>query len=73
MWQMQSGHTSPRVTVIDAMETEEEAQIYSIWVDWKNRVISFQKAEGFEKLEYPSHEEMFAFAIEKGFAGFGIQ
>ena len=36
-------------------------------------VISFQKAEGFEKLEYPTHDEMFAFEIEKGSGGFAIQ
>lgn len=73
MWQMPSDPTSPPVTVIDAMETEEEEKVHSIWVDWEKRVISFQKAEGFEELQYPTHEEMFSFAVEKGFAGFGIQ
>ena len=51
----------------------EEKKVHSIWVDWENRVISFRKAEGFEELQYTTHEEMFAFAIEKGFGGFGIQ
>lgn len=51
----------------------EDAQLYPIWVDWDNRVISFCEAGGFEKLEYPTHEEMLGFAIEKGFKGFGIQ
>lgn len=54
------------------MDKEKET-VYSIWVDWENRVISFQKAEGFEKLEYPTHDEMFAFEIEKGSGGFAIQ
>lgn len=52
---------------------EEKEEVHSVWVDWENRVISFRKAEGFEELQYPTHEEMFAFAIEKGFGGFGIQ
>lgn len=52
---------------------ENDDQVYSIWVDWKNRVISFHEASGFEKLEYPTHQEMFKFAIEKGFSGFAIQ
>lgn len=46
---------------------------YSIWVNWKQRIVSFQKAEGFEELRYPTHEDMFQFAIAKGFDGFGIQ
>lgn len=58
--------------MIDAMESEEETA-YSIWVDRKNRVVSFQKVDGFEELQYPTHKEMLAFAIEKGLAGFGIQ
>ena len=52
---------------------EEKEKVYSLWVDWKNRVISFREAEGFEELQYPTHQEMFDFAIEKGFDGFGIQ
>lgn len=55
------------------MEEEEDKRAYSIWVDWEIRVISFQKVEGFEELQYPTHEEMFQFAIQKGNEGFGIQ
>lgn len=51
----------------------KEARPWLIWVDWEKRVISFQEAAGFEKLEYPSREEMLAFAIEKGSSGFAIQ
>lgn len=54
------------------MSTREE-KIYSIWVDWEHRIISFHEEEGFERLDYTTHEEMFTFAIAKGFAGFGIQ
>ncbi len=56
------------------MEIEkEEADVYPIWVDWEKRVISFREVADYEKLEYPTHKEMFDFAVEKGFAGFGIQ
>ncbi len=73
MWPMPSVLLS-QLVAIDAMEKEkEEADTYPIWVDWEKRVISFQEAPGFEKLEYPTHRQMFEFAIEKGYAGFGIQ
>jgi len=55
------------------MEETEEKSVYSIWVNWERRVISFQKADGFEEIQYPTHDEMFRFAIEKGNEGFGIQ
>lgn len=51
---------------------KEEAEGVLIWVDWKNRIVSFQNEDGFEKLEYPTHDEMFQFAIEKTMSGFGI-
>ena len=55
------------------MEIEKEKRGCSIWVNWEERIISFQKADGFEELQYPSHEEMLRFAIDKGSEGFGIQ
>ena len=58
----------------NAMEREnEETDLFSVWVDWQNRIVSFQQAEGFEKLEYPTHQEMFQFAIEKSMSGYAIQ
>ena len=72
MWQMRSDPIFQLAVIPDVMDKAKEP-VYSIWVDWENRVISFQKAEGFEKLEYPTHDEMFAFAIEKGSGGFAIQ
>ena len=55
------------------MKTEEEKKGYSLWIDWNQRVISFEKGEGFEELRYPSHEAMLRFAIQKGNEGFAIQ
>ena len=55
------------------MELEVEAQIYSIWVNWEKRVISFSQEDGFEELQFQTHEEKFKFAIDRGNEGFGIQ
>lgn len=52
---------------------KEERKVFPIWVDWESRIVSFQKVDGFEKLEYPTHDEMFQFAIEKSMTGFAIQ
>ena len=56
-----------------AMEDREEEKGFSVWVNWERRVISFTEANGFEELHYPTHDEMFRFAIQKGNEGFGIQ
>ena len=55
------------------METEEGKESSSIWVHWERKVISFREAEDFTELTFPTHEEMFQFAIEKGSEGYGIQ
>ena len=55
------------------MEDREEEKGFSVWVNWERRVISFTEANGFEELHYPTHDEMFRFAIQKGNEGFGIQ
>ena len=55
------------------MEDREEEAVFSIWVDWENRVISFSEENGFEKLSFPTHEEKFKFDIDRGNEGFGIQ
>ena len=55
------------------MEEREEETVFSIWVNWERRVISFTQENGFEELAFPTHEEKFQFAIERGNEGFGIQ
>ena len=55
------------------MEEREEKRTFSIWVNWENRVISFSEEEGFEELQFQTHEEKFKFAIERGNEGFAIQ
>ena len=39
------------------MEKRDEEIVFFIWVDWKNRVISFSKGYGFEELRFQTHEE----------------
>ena len=72
MWQMPFVLTS-LPAAIDAMEVREEGTVFSIWVDWETKVISFSKENGFEELRFLTHEEKFKFAIELGNKGFGIQ
>ena len=72
MWRMPSVLTFPPV-ITDDMSKEEEEKMYSIWVNWEKRIISFEKEEGFHELQYKTHDEMFLFAIERGNEGFGIQ
>ena len=55
------------------MKYREEETVFSVWVNWKQRVISFTHENEFEELQYPTHEEMFRFVIERGNEGFGIQ
>ena len=56
------------------MEKEkEEAEKWPVWINWDQRIVSFEEVEGFERLEYLSHDEMFRFAIEKTMEGFAIQ
>ena len=45
---------------------EDREEVYSIWVNWDKRIISFEKEEGFQELQYKTHDEMFRFAIRKG-------
>ena len=72
MWRMPSVLTFPPV-ITDDMSKEEDEEMYSIWVNWEKRTISFEKVEGFQELQYKTHDEMFRFAIERGNEGFGIQ
>ena len=48
-------------------------QCWTLWIDWENRVISFQKAKGFEELTCDTHAEMLRYAVEKGSEGYAIQ
>ena len=55
------------------MEEREDKTVFSVWVNWERRVVSFTQENGFEELTFLTYEEMFQFAIGKGNEGFGIQ
>ena len=44
-----------------------------LWIDHKNRIISFQKLYGFEPIRFPDHDAMLAFAFEKCSSGYRLQ
>ena len=44
-----------------------------LWIDHKNRIISFQKTFGFEPMRFPDHDAMLAYAFEKGSSGYRLQ
>lgn len=55
------------------MEEREEEPVFSIWVNWETKVISFSEENGFEEFMFQTHGEKFKFAIDRGNEGFGIQ
>ena len=55
------------------MEEREEKPVFSIWVNWERKVISFSEENGFEELRFSTREEKFRFAIDKGNEKFGIR
>ena len=55
------------------MENESELEVWPVWIDRERRIISFQEAEGFERLEYPTHDEMFRFVTDRIMEGYAIQ
>lgn len=55
------------------MEEAQTRSKYVLWIDRVNRIISFQKAEGFEVKVFPSRDEKIAYAFKKGSSGYRIQ
>lgn len=53
---------------------EEKTQTACLlWIDSDNRILSFQPADGFKRLRFPTRDAMFAFVMEKGASGYRIQ
>ena len=56
------------------MSEEERTQLECVlWIDHTDRIISFKKAEGFERKGFLSHDEKIAYALEKSTDGYRIQ
>ena len=45
-------------------ELRTECAVWRVWVDSKNRVISFHEVEGFHPMEFQSHE-MFLSCVDE--------
>lgn len=54
-------------------EQKEMENSFSAWIDRENRVVSFEKAEGFTEIRFLTHEEKFMFVIRKSEMGYRIQ
>lgn len=54
-------------------QEKKTQQSQSVWVDATERIVSFKYVEGLEQLNFPSHDEMIVFVIEKGATGYRIQ
>ena len=56
------------------MSEEERTQFDCVlWIDHTDRIISFKKAEGFERKDFLSYDEKIAYAFEKSTDGYRIQ
>lgn len=51
----------------------ERRNDYFAWIDRCRRIVSFRFAEGFERMRFDTHEEMFSFVISMTNSGFRIQ
>lgn len=50
-----------------------ERETIPLWIDHKDKIVSFKEVEGFEILYFSSREEKLAFALEKCASGYRIQ
>lgn len=56
------------------MKEDDHAQeIYAIWVDHINRIISFKQEDGFEAQSFLSPDERIQYALEKSTDGYRVQ
>lgn len=54
------------------MDNEEE-KTFSVWINWNDRIVSFEEVVGLEKVDFLDNEIKLQFVVEKGFDGFRIQ
>ena len=45
----------------------------TLWIDHVNRIISFKKADGLERMVFASREDKMSYAYEKCCAGYRVQ
>ena len=54
-------------------EDKHTQEIYAIWIDHMNRIISFRKEDGFEPQAFSSSDERMQYALEKSTNGYRVQ
>lgn len=47
--------------------------VYSLWVHWEKRIVSFHKVEGFTKMDFYSHKKMLLYAYDLSSNGYRVQ
>lgn len=54
-------------------EDEENQRMYTAWINEEQKIVSFQKADGFEEMTFPTHEDKFAYVVRLCESGYRIQ
>lgn len=56
------------------MKKEEENQrAYIVWVSEDQKILSFQRLDGYQEKSFPSHDEKFAYVVSLCESGYRIQ
>lgn len=56
------------------MKEEEGNQgAYSAWINEEQKSVSFQRADGFSEIPFPTHEDKFAYVVRLCESGYRIQ
>lgn len=51
----------------------EELKPFYVWINHTDKIVSFNEAEGFEKICFPSYKEMLSFAFNHSYVGYRVQ
>lgn len=58
------------------MSMEQRAPLQSaeiLWINWREKILSFTKVDGFEAKHFLSHESCLEYAFDKATDGFRVQ
>jgi len=56
------------------MEDQEHSRaVHALWVHHQRRVFSFQKIKGFQEIRFPTHAEMFRYAVGLTESGYRVR
>lgn len=54
-------------------EEEGNQEEYAVWINEEEKILSFQTADGFKKVSFPTHEDKFAYVVRLCESGYRIQ